>query len=491
MRCFLVAAAVMAAVSASPKPQDMEIDMIIAAPDPVITGAPVGVAEQLVTYDVASASAMVVAAVLDDAEAADAEADATDAAITDATVTDAARMVKRTACAPQPAGATGAPAVSSDTPSAFSANPAFAAIANAAPVPLGYALSFQNLKASNNAYAYLGFNTLSAYNTTLCAAKCSAKTGCLSFNLYFERDPSVTPGPGCEDPPSYTMIKCVYWGGPVTTANALNQGQFRSKFHVVIAGSNGYNYNGLPNVPGYITQSIGNASINAPYDSQGCDTYITSTIIEGAPFDPANCAAACYRQSIYNLDHPPKDGPPKTCQFFNTYLVYVNTTANMQGQYCALYSEAWPTSYATNFGQYRGNDHYLIESSYTYTNETNPGVPDQACAVAEAAAQISYSKLQLFCMAYLGLAVPTATATTTVVATVTSISTSTVHIDDSPQKRAVDVPNDLQKYPSSVLSSACSLKVPFTVTTTATSSTTTTVATTTTTSTTTYAETTP
>ncbi|RDW75475.1 hypothetical protein BP6252_06617 [Coleophoma cylindrospora] len=474
MRSFLVAAAVMAAVSASPMPQDIDFDMVIAAPNPVITGAPIGVTEQSVTYDAASASAVVVAAV---------SAAATN---TDAAVTDAARMVKRTACAPQPTGATGAPAVSTDTPSAFLANPAFASLASAAPVPSGYALSFTNLQASNNAYGYMGFTTLSNYNTTLCAAKCSKVNGCMSFNLYFERDPSVDPGTGCEDPASYTMIKCVFWGGPVTTANALNKGQYRSKFQVVIAGSNGYTNTSIATIPGYTdAQYLGNAAINAPYDNQGCDTYMRSTIFTSGPFDTTLCSKFCDAQTAYNLAHPPSNGsPPKTCQFFNTYLMYVNTTANMQGQYCALYTEAWPTSYATNVGQYRGDDHYLIQSSYTYTNKTNAGAPDKKCAVAQASVQISYSTLQSFCTAYLGYVVPSATATTTVVATVTSTEIDTATVQAIP-KRAVAVPNVLSMYPSSVLSSACSLQAtsPSTVTATTTFSSTTTVVTTTSTTT--------
>ena len=61
-----------------------------------------------------------------------------------------------------------------------------------------------------------------------------AINGCMSFNTYFERDPSLEPGSGCTDPASVTMIKCVFWGGPVSASNANNYGQYRSKFQLVL-----------------------------------------------------------------------------------------------------------------------------------------------------------------------------------------------------------------------------------------------------------------
>lgn len=93
------------------------------------------------------------------------------------------------------------------------------------------------------------------------------------MHVDFERDPSVEPGASCEDPASVTMIKCVFWGGPVSTENALNSGQYRDNFQVVIAGSNGYTNNSIAPIPGYgDAQFLGNAAINAPYDTQGLVT---------------------------------------------------------------------------------------------------------------------------------------------------------------------------------------------------------------------------
>lgn len=63
-------------------------------------------------------------------------------------------------------------------------------------------------KLSNPQYYYLGYTTLTSYNTTQCAAACGKTNLCQSFNIYFERDPSVDPNDSsCYNPPSTTQIK--------------------------------------------------------------------------------------------------------------------------------------------------------------------------------------------------------------------------------------------------------------------------------------------
>ena len=44
----------------------------------------------------------------------------------------------------------------------------------------------------------------------------------------------------------------------------------------------------------------------------------------------------------------------------------------------ALYNQTWNGTYATNKGQYRGTDHYTIQSSYISSNATYPGQCPQA-----------------------------------------------------------------------------------------------------------------
>lgn len=94
-------------------------------------------------------------------------------------------------------------------------------------------------------------------------------------------------------------------------------------------------------------------------------------------FDLGLCAAACSSTSAYNLAHPPASGSPMTCNFFVTYMLYKN--GYPVTQQCAMYSQAWNSTYATNTGQWdqQGN-HYTIGMSFAVTNATSPG--SSACS---------------------------------------------------------------------------------------------------------------
>jgi hypothetical protein len=58
---------------------------------------------------------------------------------------------------------------------------------------------------------YLGYAVVNSgktgYDVQWCANECDAKSGCLSFNIYFERDPVVDPGTGCTNPAAFANIK--------------------------------------------------------------------------------------------------------------------------------------------------------------------------------------------------------------------------------------------------------------------------------------------
>jgi hypothetical protein len=293
-------------------------------------------------------------------------------------------MEKRAACDPQPLGA--GPAVSPDSDTAFLSYQAFSDAANGASTPEGYNVAFTNLKASNNAqgyvmasrafdtivltrsHSYLGYTSLSSYDASACAAACSAKYGCAAFNIYFERDPSLEPGAGCLNPASTTVIKCVFWGGPVTPDNAVNNGQWRNDFHVVIAGSNGYVNTTQATINGWNGSFYGIGAINAPNDCHGNDTYMGYKFFDdNQPYDPSRCAAACVAQNQYNTAHPPSDGStPQICNFFNSYLL--NKNGVPQGQVCSMYTEAWPSQFANNYGQNRDDGSWTISWSYGFAN---------------------------------------------------------------------------------------------------------------------------
>lgn len=113
---------------------------------------------------------------------------------------------------------------------------------------------------------YLGYSNVRSYDVAGCAARCNAKKNCVSFNIYFERDPTVDPGSGnsgCANPPSTTLIKCAFYGGPIDASTAVNKGQWRNKFQVAIAGSNGY----TKSCSGPTPPTSGNLLINGDFAS--------------------------------------------------------------------------------------------------------------------------------------------------------------------------------------------------------------------------------
>jgi len=305
MRSFVLGTAVVCLAFAAPAPQDIDFDLADAVPNPSYTTT-----LSVVTYDAT--------AILDSA-LPQITSSATDTL--PATTDGVNNKVKRTACASQPTGA--GPIPSPDSPSAFLAYAKFSASATNAPTPSGYSQTYKNLRGASNAYGYMGYSTLSTYDSTACAAKCNKVTGCMALNIFFERDPILDPGTGssgCRNPASTTNIKCVLWGGPVSSDNAVNVGQWQNQFQIVIAGSNGYVNNTLVEPAGYnIPLNLGDTAINAPYDVNGFDSYMGSAIFSSGPFNSSLCAAACSQKSAYNVAHPPTDGSPvATCQFFNS-----------------------------------------------------------------------------------------------------------------------------------------------------------------------------
>ncbi|KAG9553605.1 hypothetical protein KCU71_g10255, partial [Aureobasidium melanogenum] len=366
-----------------------------------------------------------------------------------------------TGCQAQPTGVSLGPQGSDDSPSAFLAYPAFSATAVAAAassaVPSGYVNTFSNLQASNNAYGYMGYTLLTDYSAQKCADKCTKINGCQAFNIYYERDPSVNPdSQGCSNPSSTTNIKCVFWSGPVTSDNANNAGQWRNNFQVVIAGSNGYVNQSIATPVGYNAGVyLGNSAINAPLDCTGDDSFLGSRFLGNGVFDANLCAVACNEQADYARQHPPTDGSfNKICTFFNTYILYKNGQPLQQS--CALYDQTWSQSYAKNTGYYYGSDHYTIGFSYSFSNKTNGGQPRYACNVASAKSAIVSASLQPYCSSLLGFNAASVTQTVTVTPTVQATTLTTVGVP-AVKRQATATPSALQKYPASVITSACAL----------------------------------
>ena len=86
----------------------------------------------------------------------------------------------------------------------------------------------------------MGLTTMASYDTDACAALCDGAAGCEAFNVYAERDPSLSPNlASCPNPPSTTKFRCTLWGVGVDDTEAINTGQFAARFHLAVAASNG------------------------------------------------------------------------------------------------------------------------------------------------------------------------------------------------------------------------------------------------------------
>lgn len=151
---ILSATAILAITSASA--QSLDLSLLGSISTPANVTVPSNLTSQLVDYDVDAATD----AAAEDPLAAPATVNLADTVTTIVNSTTPVQNSKRaaTSCVAQPLGS--GPAVSPDTASAFLANAAFAKSASAAPTPSGYIQSFKNLKASNNAFGYLGYTAL-------------------------------------------------------------------------------------------------------------------------------------------------------------------------------------------------------------------------------------------------------------------------------------------------------------------------------------------
>jgi hypothetical protein len=185
-----------------------------------------------------------------------------------------------------------------------------------------------------------------------------------------------------------------------------------------------------------------------------------------------------------------------------------------------LYNQTWPITYATNDGQWRGTDHYTIQSSYIASNATDPGicpskiVPKPASPAPEDVSDLLNSTEDIqFCVSYIDYSPPVETlrtaatistvthttmtdlvtstppavtlvetvvvsgGTTVVASTETAVTTVTVpaalkkRSPTTAAAAALETPSVLQGWSSQDISAACSKIVTFTSTATLTTAT--------------------
>ena len=365
-----------------------------------------------------------------------------------------------------------------------------ASVASGASTPVGYYQNFKNLGAANSAMNYLGYTVVNTYDVDYCAAKCDAKAGCLSFNIYFERDPTLELAASCPDPDAFVNIKCSFWGTGLDATTANNMGQWREKFEVVIGGSNAYTSYKLGGpIDGWSgPQKLDNAALNAPlWDCTDTWTYLGYKLLQAGSVDPRLCAAACDAQTAYNKQHP-SGVNAVPCNAFGSYILNKSNSTGtyQQGQMCTFYTAYWDAKYAKNTGGFDG----AVGATYKFTYSTFYGKKgvQPTCgseyisstgtyikggdankgSTNEAKKAITDNSLQPFCSTLLGYTTPTETATATsvvkplttleVVATTTYVAeenTTTVTVSPNEKRQAIEtdglIPIKTEDYPNHLL----------------------------------------
>ncbi|KAK6582301.1 hypothetical protein PZA11_004709 [Diplocarpon coronariae] len=364
MRSVALLAGFVAVAAASPVAQAIDFSSVNAAPSPSLTGPPRGVNSQNIPLNTASVGTRGSAAVTGVASASATVSQAPNARRgalwgwpwVHTTSSDASCPTQpeagtycgfinpEDACAPQPDGY--GPQVIPDTVEAFEAYPDFGTQALAAQAP-GYAATFRNLNASVSANTYLGLTTLKTYSAPLCAQHCDNTTLCTGFNIYVERDPSLNPSDNCTQPASITNYKCTLWGSGVNAQSATNFGDYRGAFHVVVAGSDGFektNTTTPASQPGWQAPKQCGADGSTAHNHPS--TCMGSRFFPG-PYNPALCAA------------------PYKCSFFNSYMLKKN--GHHLGTYCSLHSQQYSGAVASYSPGWQGSDFWSVESSWSYS----------------------------------------------------------------------------------------------------------------------------
>lgn len=245
----------------------------------------------------------------------------------------AAKRSEPTACINQVGNG---PHVSPDTDSAFLSNAAFSAAATAAAVkpPARFSvvphwIDLTGSNGDNSGYLTYVSSQLSSYNPDQCAQLCDDMTNCVSFVLYYERDPELVwptthapidpQCPATATSASVTLIKCAFYSVPLYSGNATNVGQYQDDFHLVVAGSTAFNMD-APEISGWTGPvDLYDAAIDIP-PPVGANGYIRVQTFPNTNFDPNTCAANCESITAYNSRH----GSAEQCTMFNAYVLYEN-----------------------------------------------------------------------------------------------------------------------------------------------------------------------
>ncbi|KAI4726289.1 hypothetical protein E4T49_05916 [Aureobasidium sp. EXF-10728] len=249
-----------------------------------------------------------------------------------------------------------------DTPTQFLVDTTLAGLAAAQWYPpAGYSTSFTGQLAGLFAPNYLGYQQLSSYSPSACAAYCNARSDCNAFNIYIQRTPTFIPDDSCPNPSGAAQITCALYGTYVSSSQATNIGQYRKDFMVVIQGSNGYNLNPAP------------ASVSTFQGPNALDAVAYSSSIYLAQkyfssYDVTQCSSLCntYTANSKANAQSSKSSTYTPCNYFNVFNLTLNGQSQLMG--CYLFS----TSDAANYDNYRtardtnSGTVYNLTNSYGY-----------------------------------------------------------------------------------------------------------------------------
>lgn len=96
-----------------------------------------------------------------------------------------------------------------DTVEMFRSNPAFRVYSGAAVAPPNYTIVFSEDHRIFSTGKVVKYVKIPGYDPHICAELCNQVPACQSFNLFFERTPTLWLGPNCTNSPSSATIRCV------------------------------------------------------------------------------------------------------------------------------------------------------------------------------------------------------------------------------------------------------------------------------------------
>lgn len=144
------------------------------------------------------------------------------------------------ACAVQPTYQPYYPAGNASDPQAFLKDSTINSVSSNAGTVSGFTWMWSGYMMQTQTRGFLGVYQLSSYNVSTCAAYCNSVPYCNGFNIFYERNPSLQPAAACPNPAPIASIRCTLWDNGIDIYSAVNYGQWRAAFPVVVAGSNGY-----------------------------------------------------------------------------------------------------------------------------------------------------------------------------------------------------------------------------------------------------------